>query len=101
MISQWMILYSIRKLETHSQAFQMSIFNARTLFQYNLTRQLYLKLFPPQFFKTFSILSLKDMFQYIQRGGDQLFALEMENSQFWWVSTALDSKKLQQNLKQI
>ena len=64
-----MILYSIRKLETHSQAFQMSIFNARTLFQYNLTRQLYLKLFPPQFFKTFSILSLKDMFQYIQRGG--------------------------------
>ena len=69
MISQWMILYSIRKLEIHSQAFQMSIFNARTLFQYNLTRQVYLKLFPPQFFKTFSILCLEDMFQYIQRGG--------------------------------
>lgn len=64
-----MILYSIRKLEIHSQAFQMSIFNARTLFQYNLTRQVYLKLFPPQFFKTFSILCLEDMFQYIQRGG--------------------------------
>lgn len=47
----------------------MSIFNARTLFQYDFTRQAYLKLFPPQFLKSFSVLTTEEMFRFIGNGG--------------------------------
>lgn len=64
-----MILYSFHELEILYQASQMSIFNARTLFQYDFTRQAYLKLFPPQFLKSFSVLTTEEMFRFIGNGG--------------------------------